>query len=61
MKKIKITYLITMMFIVASALAIILPTVKADSVTKLSDYIDAVGEREETDLLGGVKLYKQRI
>ena len=61
MRKIKITYLLTMMFIVASALAIILPTVKAESLTKLSDYIDAVGEREETDLLGGVKLYKQRI
>ncbi len=61
MKKIKTTYLLAMMFIVASALAIMLPTVKADSITKLSDYIDAVGEREETDLLGGVKLYKQRL
>ena len=34
---------------------------KANTKTKLSDYVEAITEREETDLIGGVKLYKQSV
>ena len=60
MKKIKVSYLIFLSFILLCAMVTLLPAVNAEKGVKLSDYVEAFGEREETDLLGGVKLYKQR-
>ena len=60
MKKIKISYLIFLSFALICTMITLLPAVNAEKGVMLSDYIEAFGEREETDLLGGVKLYKQK-
>ena len=59
-RKLRISYLIVVSFLLCFALISFLPNVKASEGVWLSDYIEAYGEREETDLLGGVKLYKQK-
>ena len=59
-RKLKISYLLVISSLLCFALISLIPSVKASDGVWLSDYIEAHGEKEETDLLGGVKLYKQK-
>lgn len=65
-RKLKIIYSIFMFIMLIGAIFSLVPIVRAASdnneiEVKLSDYITSVGERETTQLVGGVTLYKQRI
>ena len=59
-RKLKISYLLVISSLLCFALISLIPSVKASDGVWLSDYIEAHGEKEETDLLGGIKLYKQK-
>ena len=59
-RKIKIFLVLTTIFMFGFALLGFMP--KADALTFLkTEYIDIEGDLEETNLLGGIKLYKQKI
>ena len=59
-RRIKIFLVLTTIFMFGFALLGFMP--KADALTFLkTEYIDIEGDLEETNLLGGIKLYKQKI
>ena len=60
-RKLKITYLIFMMLVMAFGLFSLISTNKVKASNMLSEHMEAITEREEKDLIGGVKLYKQSV
>lgn len=60
-RKIKIIYLFIITLLVSFCLFNVFKFDKVNASNKLSEHMEAITEREETDLLGGVKLYKQSV
>lgn len=58
-RKIKISFILTITLVLGFAILGFMPKTNALTLLK-SDYIDLEGDLEETNLLGGIKLYKQK-